>query len=377
MKKFFVNVKQEVLTVKSSQTRAILVPILSVLLGLIVGAIIMVAFNYNPIVGYQALFDGAFGTPFNFGQSIRAATPLIFTGLGFAVAYTAGFFNIGLSGQALCGWLVSVTIGLAWPEGPSYLVLPLAILGGAVAGALWAAIAGILKAYFNTSEVITTIMLNYTIVYISDYMVRNILTPRADATPKVGPNASLRLDFLTEWTNGSTLHGGIFLALITVIVVYILMNKTTIGFELKSVGLNKHAAQYAGMNSKRNIILSMVISGFLAGLGGVMNGLGEFGNIFLLNGVAPAIGFDGMAVALLGGLNPFGTVLAAILFGGLNTGSSLMPLAAQIPSEVVDIVTAIIIFFVGSSYVITYFMDKRQHLPVGNQTVVKKGDEQA
>lgn len=362
---------------KSSQTRAILVPILSVLLGLVVGAIIMVAFNYNPIVGYQALFDGAFGTPFNLGQSIRAATPLIFTGLGFAVAYTAGFFNIGLSGQALCGWLVSVTIGLLWPEGPTYLVLPLAILGGAVAGALWAAIAGVLKAYFNTSEVITTIMLNYTIVYISDYTVRNILTPRADATPKVGPNASLRLDFLTEWTNGSTLHGGIFLALIAVIVVYILMNKTTIGFELKAVGLNKHAAQYAGMNSKRNIILSMVISGFLAGLGGVMNGLGEFGNIFLLNGVAPAIGFDGMAVALLGGLNPFGTVLAAILFGGLNTGSSLMPLAAQIPSEVVDIVTAIIIFFVGSSYVITYFMDKRQHLPVGNQTVVKKGDEQA
>ena len=175
---------------------SLLVPILSVVLGILFGAIIMFAFNYDPVAGYQALIKGAVGTPFYIGQSIRAATPLIFTGLGFSVAYTAGFFNIGLSGQALWGWLVSVWIGLAMPDSPKILVLPLAILGGTLAGALWAAIPGFLKAFFNTSEVIVTIMLNYVAVYTVDYIIRNVMTQRADASPFIGSNASLKVCLL-------------------------------------------------------------------------------------------------------------------------------------------------------------------------------------
>lgn len=357
-------------------TTKILVPILSVILGLIFGALVMILFGYNPIDGYQALIQGSVGTPFNIGQTIRAATPLIFTGLGFSVAYTAGFFNIGLSGQALFGWLFSVWIGISMPEAPKYIVLPLAIIGGMVAGALWAAIAGVLKAFFNTSEVIVTIMLNYVAIYISDHMVRNVITDRMDATPFVGENASLRLQWLSDMTNGSTAHGGIFLALITAVIVYIFMNKTTAGLELKTVGLNKHAANYAGMNAKKNIILAMVISGALAGLGGVMNGLGEFRNIFLTNGVAPAIGFDGMAVALLGELSPVGTVFASFLFGGLKTGGTSMPLVARIPSEIVGIVIASIIFFVGASFIITYFIDKRHKAKTANTEVIKQGGDE-
>lgn len=354
----------------------VLVPLLSVVIGIIFGAIIMLAFGYNPIEGYTALIRGSVGNPFNIGQTIRAATPLIFTGLGFSIAYTAGFFNIGLSGQALWGWLISVWIGISMPEAPTWIVLPLAIVGGMVAGALWAAIAGVLKAFFNTSEVIVTIMLNYVAVYISDYMVRYVITDRADATPFVGANASLRMQWLSDLTNGSTIHSGIFLALIFAVIVLVLLNRTTLGFELRTVGLNKHAANYAGMNAKRNIILAMVLSGALAGLGGVMNGLGEFRNVFLTNGVAPAIGFDGMAVALLGGLNPIGTIFASLLFGGLKTGGTFMPLAAGVPSEIVDIVTAAIIFFVGASYIITYFIDRRAKTKLSNTDVIVQGGDE-
>lgn len=359
-----------------SNFKQLMVPLLSVVIGLIFGAIIMLVFGYNPVEGYKALITGSLGNPFNIGQTIRAATPLIFTGLGFAVAYTAGFFNIGLAGQALWGWLISVWIGISLPDAPSWIVLPLAIIGGAVAGALWAGIAGVLKAFFDTSEVIVTIMLNYVAIYISDHIVRNVITDRADATPFVGQNASLRMQWLTDLTNGSTIHGGIFLALIFAVLVYILLQRTTVGFELKSVGFNKHAANYAGMNAKRNIILAMLLSGGLAGLGGVMNGLGEFRNVFLTNGVAPAIGFDGLAVALLGALNPIGIIFASLLFGGLKTGGTIMPLMAGVPSEIVEIATAAIIFFVGANYVITYFMDRREKSKLSNtEVIVQGGDE--
>lgn len=335
-----------------------IVSIASVFIGLIFGALLMFVFGYDPIAGYQSLWTGAFGSSFAIGQTIRAATPLIFTGLGFAVAYTAGFFNIGLAGQALWGWLVAVVVGLMLPNAPTLIVLPLAIIAGALAGALWAGIAGMLKAYFNTSEVITTIMLNYVSIYSVDYIIRYILTDRADRTASVGANASLRMAWLSQLTNNSTVHAGIFLAIFAAIFVQILMSRTTTGFELKAVGLNPHASNYAGMSAKKNIVLAMFISGALAGLGGVMNGLGEFGFINLQNGVAPAIGFNGIAVSLLGINNPIGTIFAALLFGALETGASTMALFARIPSEVVDIVIGIIIFFVGANYIITYFLER-------------------
>lgn len=355
----------------------LLIPILSVTIGMLFGALIMLLFGYDPIQGYRALVDGAIGSPFNIGQTIRAATPLIFTGLGFSIAYTAGFFNIGLAGQALWGWLISVWIGISFPDAPKVILLPCAIILGSLAGALWAAIAGVLKAFFNTSEVIVTIMLNYVAVYITDYTIRNIITDRMDATPYIGPNASLKIQSLTDLTKGSTIHGGIFLALIFALLVYILLNYTTLGFELKTVGMNRFAATYAGMDAKRNNIIAMFLSGALAGLGGVMNGLGEFRNIFLTNGVAPAIGFDGMAVALLGVLNPIGIVFSSLLFGGLKTGGTSMPLMAQIPSEIVDIVIASIIFFVGANYVITYFFEKKQSVPRGTASKTSQNGGEA
>lgn len=340
-----------------SKLRSFLVPILSVIFGLVLGAIVMLIFGFDPIKGYDAMLKGALGRPFFIGETLRQATPLILVGLGFSVAYKAGFFNIGVAGQALFGWFFSVWTALLFPDLPRFLLLPLCLIVGALGGALWAGIAGYLRAYFNTSEVIVTIMLNYTALSVVNYLIREVLTEKADATAKISENATLRATWLTQLTQNSTLHLGIFVAIAAVIFVWVLMNKTIVGFELKTVGLNKFAAEYAGMSAKKNIILAMLFSGALAGLGGAMEGLGTFQNIFTFSAL-PDIGFDGLAVSLLGSGNPFGIVFSALIFGILRIGGNSMPLVAQVPKEVVSIVMASIIFFVGASYIITYLFDK-------------------
>lgn len=330
----------------------------SVLLGFILGAIVMLIFKYNPLEGYAAMIDGSLGSPYYIGETLRQATPLIFTALGFSVANSAGFFNIGLAGQALAGWLASVAFALAYPDMPKIIMLPSAIILGAIAGALFAAIPGFLRAFFGTSEVIVTIMLNYTMLYVSNHMVRNVLTENlGDSTAQIGENASLRVNFLTQLTAGSNANAGLFLALIALVFVWFLMRKTTIGFEMRSVGLNPFASEYAGMSSKKNIILSMMISGALAGLGGVCEGLGTYHNIFILGSV-PSVGFDGMAVSLLGAGSSIGILVSSLLFAILKIGGLSMPLSAGVPKEIVDIVIAAIIFFVGANYLIRYFLEK-------------------
>ena len=336
---------------KGASYKKVLIPVLSVVLGLLVGAIIMAVFGFDPVKGYSALLKGSLGKPFYIGETLRQATPLILVGLGFAFASYAGFFNIGVAGQALMGWFASVTTGLLFPDLPKIVLLPLCILVGMLAGALWAGIAGYLKAYFNTSEVIVTIMLNYTALHIVNYVIREVLTEKAEITASVPEAASLKMPFLYQ------LHGGIFIAIAAVFVVWLLMNKTTTGFELKTVGLNKHAAEYSGMSAKKTIILAMLISGGLAGLGGVMEGLGTFQHAFASESL-PSIGWDGMAVALLGLSNPFGILFSSLVFAILRIGGISMPLLAKIPTEVVSIVVAFIIFFVGANYLMQVIVDK-------------------
>ncbi len=214
---------------KGASYKKVLIPVLSVVLGLLVGAIIMAVFGFDPVKGYSALLKGSLGKPFYIGETLRQATPLILVALGFAFASYAGFFNIGVAGQALMGWFTSVTTGLLFSDLPKIVLLPLCILVGMLAGALWAGIAGYLKAYFNTSEVIVTIMLNYTALHIVNYVIREVLTEKAEITASVPEAASLKMSFLYQLTSKSTLHGGIFIAIAAVFVVWLLMNKTTTG----------------------------------------------------------------------------------------------------------------------------------------------------
>nr|WP_141706736.1 ABC transporter permease [Enterococcus quebecensis] len=347
---------------QAERLRNILVPILSVLMGFILGAIIMLISGQDPIAGYQAMLKTAFQSPKSIGEIFVTAGPLIFTALGFAVANSAGFFNIGLSGQALCGWVTSIWVALSMPDASRMIVLPLAVLTGALAGAAAAAIPGLLRAFFGTSEVIVTIMLNYVFLYTSTHIVNNVMAPSVLGTNKgvtkiIGENASLRTDFLKELSGGSRLNIGIFLALIFLVLIWFLMKKTTLGYEIRSVGLNPFASEYAGMSSKRTIVMSMVISGTLAGLGGVVLGLGTFGNFFV-QGSSLSIGFDGMAISLLGAGSSVGIFLSAILFSVLKLGGQGMPLRAGVPIELVDVVIAAIIFFVAISYLIRFLLAK-------------------
>ncbi|PZO96464.1 ABC transporter permease [Streptococcus halichoeri] len=342
------------------KAQKIAVPVISVLLGFLLGAIIMFIFGYDPVWGYEGLFHIAFGSVRNIGEIFRAMGPLILIALGFTVASRAGFFNIGLSGQALAGWLASTWFALAHPQMSRPLLILITVLIGMIAGGIAGAIPGILRAFLGTSEVIVTIMMNYIILYVANFIVQKGL-PQAykqsiDSTIQVSKNASYQTEWLSALTNHSRMNIGIFFAIIAIGLIWFLLNKTTLGFEIRSVGLNPHASEYAGMSAKRTIILSMVISGALAGLGGVVEGLGTFQNVFV-QGASLAVGFDGMAVSLLAANSPVGIAFSAFLFAVLNVGAPGMNIAG-IPPELVKVVTASIIFFVGSHYLIEKYMSK-------------------
>lgn len=359
---------------RNAKIRNILVPVLSVILGLVIGAIIMAAFGFNPIIGYQSMLNASLGNLRSIGETLRQATPLIFTALGFSIANSAGFFNIGLSGQALCGWLASVSLALVFPDLPKVILLPLCIIAGALAGALAAAVPGVLRAYFGTSEVIVTIMMNYIVLYLSTFILQGVMPESfrssLDSSNRITENASLSMDSLSRFFGGSRVNAGLFLALFGLVVVWFIMKKTTLGYEIRAVGLNPNASEYAGMSSKRTIILSMVLSGTFAGLGGVVEGLGTYQNFFVQT-ESLSIGFDGLAVSLLGAGSSIGILLAALLFSILQIGGLGMQTGAGVPFEIVNVVIALIIFFVAISYIMRVLLakimpDKRKEEVVQN-----------
>ena len=306
----------------SKKTQQIAVPLISVLLGILLGAIVMAIFGYDAIWGYESLFKTAFGSLRSLGEISRAMGPLVLIGLGFAVASRAGFFNVGLPGQALAGGIIG-------------------------------AIPGVLRAYLGTSEVIVTIMMNYIVLFVGNAFIRSFpksVMQSVDSSKRVGANAIYQTEWLRSLTANSRMNIGIFFALIAVVLIWYMLKKTTLGFEIRAVGLNPNAAEYAGMSSKRTIILSMIISGALAGLGGVVEGLGTYQNVFV-QGSSLSVGFNGMAVSLLAANSPIGILFAAFLFAVLSVGAPGMNVA-QIPTELVNIVTASIIFFVSAHYLI-------------------------
>ena len=315
----------------------------------------MLVWSYNPFQAYASMFSSALGNMNGIGETIREATPLIFTAIGFAIASTAGFFNIGLPGQAQAGWLSSIWVVLANPNMPKVFLLPLAVITGIIAGALVAGVAGWLRAQFGTNEVITTIMINYIVLYSCQYLMQQVMSAKlridTDTTKTITANGSLKIDWLSSMFGDSRINAGIFIALVAVFLYWYLMKKTTTGFEIRSVGTNAAASRYAGMSAKKNIMLSMLLSGGFAGLGGVVQGLGTYQNYFTQT-TSLDIGWDGLSVALLGGGTAVGILLASLLFSILKIGGLGMQTIAGIPYEIVSIVIAAIIFFVAIQYVI-------------------------
>ena len=353
------------------KTKKILVPIVSILAGFIVGAVIMLIWSYNPFQAYASMFSSALGNMNGIGETIREATPLIFTAIGFAIASTAGFFNIGLPGQAQAGWLSSIWVVLANPHVPKVILLPLAVLTGILAGALVAGVAGWLRAQFGTNEVITTIMINYIVLYSCQYLMQQVMPGQlrvdTDTTKTIAANGSLKIDWLSSMFGDSRINAGILIALVAVFLYWYLMRKTTTGFEIRSVGTNAAASRYAGMSAKKNIMLSMLLSGGFAGLGGVVQGLGTYQNYFTQT-TSLDIGWDGLSVALLGGGTAIGILLASLLFSILKIGGLGMQTIAGIPYEIVSIVIAAIIFFVAIQYVIGLLFKTKKAKAIQEQT---------
>ncbi|WP_078989379.1 ABC transporter permease [Priestia flexa] len=341
---------------RNERTIHILIPVISAILGLLAGAIIMVLGGYDAVKGYDSLFNGMLGSPKAIGETIRAMTPLALAGIAVAFAYKTGLFNIGVEGQLLVGWLAAVWVGYAF-ELQSVIHIPLAILAAGVAGALWAFISGFLKARFHVHEVIVSIMMNYIALYTTSSIIREFLYAGNEKSYNIHESASLASSFLAEATNNSRLHYGIIVAFLAALVMWFLLNKTSKGFELRAVGFNQQASKYAGMNVSRNIILSMSVSGAFAGLAGAMEGLGTFQYMNTFTSFT-GTGFDGIAVALLGANSAIGILLASFLFGGLQTAAPQMNFMAGVPSELIEIVIALIIFFVASSYLIRWIIGR-------------------
>ncbi|MEI4830998.1 ABC transporter permease [Bacillus sp. FJAT-53711] len=340
----------------TERTINILVPVLSVIFGLLVGAIVMITTGYDPIAGYAALWDGMVGNPRAIGETLRTMIPLVLAGLSVAFAFRTGLFNIGVEGQLLVGWLAAVWFGYAVSL-PAFLHIPLSILVAALAGGLWGFIPGYLKGKYKVNEVIVTIMMNYIALYVTYDIIKRFLHEGNEKSYDIQASASLASSWLSSLTGGSRLHWGIIVAIIMAIIMWFLLERTTLGYELKSVGFNQHASKYAGMKVSRNVILSMTIAGAFAGIGGAMEGLGTFQSMTAMTSFT-GIGFDGIAVALLGANNAFGILLAALLFGGLKSAAPQMNFEANVPSELINVIVACIIFFVACSYVLRWALSR-------------------
>lgn len=351
MRKFLISLTSEGM-------QKYVVPFLSVILGFIAGAIVMLASGYNPAQAYAALLKGAgfLGDIKRFGDTLLNMTTLILTGLSVAFAFRTGLFNIGAAGQMLMGGFVAVFIGVRF-DLPGYIHAPLAVIAAVVAGAVWGILPGFLKSRFNIHEVVTTIMMNW-IAYWSVYYFVPAKIPGQFNTESavIHSTASLKVEWLANIFKGSYVNIGLILAFISVIIIWWILEKTTFGYELKSVGFNKHAAEYAGMKVGRNIVYSMMISGALAGLAGAVYYLGYTDNIKI--GVLPPQGYDGIAVALVGLNNPIGVIFSALLFGFMNAGKLFMQSSTEVPNELVSIINGIIIFFAAVNLMLKGWLGK-------------------
>lgn len=293
---------------------------------------------------YSALFRGALGSPAAVSETLLKSTPLILGGLAVAFAFKAALFNIGANGQMIIGATVAAWVGFSL-DVPGPVVLLVALLAGILGGAAWGGIAGTLKATTGAHEVITTIMLNFIATFLLAYaLTTDTFLPAGAANPVSKP--MLEQARLPRFIEGERVDIGILIALAAVVLVWWLLERSTFGFQVKAVGLNPDAARYAGMKVALLTALTMGIAGGLAGLGGATMVLGPTG--VLTAGVIGTLGFDSIAVALLGRSNPFGVLAAGLLFGALNAGAVQMQAETQIPVDIVIVIQALIILFVAA-----------------------------
>lgn len=331
-----------------------LLPVFATLAALLVGALLLLALKVNPIEAYSALFQGAFGTWNAFAETLVKAVPLLLVGLGICIAYRGSVTNIGGEGQMIIGGLLATWLGLSFTHLPGWLMILIAILGGIVGGAIWGGIPGILKAYFNVNEILSTVMMNAIAVQIMNFLLRGpMIDPvQAELASQIPQTARLVPAYQLPRLVPTRLHLGLLIAIILAVLVYILLWRTTLGYRIRAVGQNQPASRYGGINVKKHIVLALLLSGAFAGLAGMMQVYGVNYRMITdgsATGFTGNAGFNGIVAALFGQLHPLLTIPASILFGSLLVGANALQRAVQVPSALITALNGLVVVFVVSS----------------------------
>jgi len=336
---------------------ATLIPVLAIFTAVVLGGVIIALVGGNPFAAYIGLMQGAFGSAKAISETAIWATPYIFAGLAVALAFKGGLFNIGAEGQLALGAVAAAWVGYALPgmlgfDLPAVVHIPLAIGFGMLVGALWGAIPGALKAFAGGHEVINTIMMNYIALNLTSFLLNGPMKDKTPTnviarTPEIAVSARIPVLF-----DGLRVHWGFFLALLMAFLIWWLLWKTTLGFEIRTVGANPDAAKYAGINVKRTLVLTMALSGMLAGMAGAIEVTGL--NYRHELGFSSGYGFDAIAIALLGKTHPLGVVLASFLFAAMRNGGSRMQFLTQIPVDIISVIQALILLFVAADAIVRY-----------------------
>ncbi len=327
---------------KTRDISKLAIPVLSILIAFLIGAILIVMQGKNPLLAYSELIRGSLGNKGSIGETIIKTIPLIFTGLAVTFAYRCSVFNIGAEGQFMMGALGATWFALTFKGAPHLVAIGGSILSAFILGAIWGGIPGILKAKRGLNETINTILMNYIAIQVVSYAVKGPLKETNGEFPQT--DMLEKAYSLTRIWPGTRVHTGLILALIIVGIVYYYIFWTSNGFRMRVVGLNNNAAEYAGIRVPLNYALALAISGGLAGLGGACEILGIQHR--LMDGFSSGYGFDGIAIALISGLHPIGVVFSAFFFGILRTGANTMQRSVGIATSLVDIIQGLVIFFV-------------------------------
>ena len=331
-----------------------LLPVIATLAALAVGAVMLLLLGVNPVTAYGALWEGAFGSTNALAETLVKATPLLFIGLGICIAFRGAVINIGGEGQMVVGAILATLVGLTLDDWPGWAAITLALIGGFVGGAIWGGIPGLLKAYFNVNEILSTIMMNAIAVQGMNFLLRGpMIDPaQAELASKIPQTARLIEAYHLPRLVPTRLHLGALIAVILAILVYILLWRTTLGYRIRAVGQNPHASRYAGINVKQHIVLALLFSGAFAGLAGATQVLGVNYRMITdgsATGFTGSAGFNGIVAALFGQLHPIGTIPASILFGALLVGANKMQRVVQVPSALIIALNGLVVVFVVSS----------------------------
>lgn len=325
--------------------RELYFPVLAVLAALAISAALMLMMGFDPLLAYRSMLSGAMGNANSIAETLVKTVPRVFAALSFAIAAKCGVFNLGAPGQMTTGAIVATLVGTHFEGLPPILHIPFVLIAGFIGGGLFGLLAGWLRNRFGASELITTIMLNHIAMQFLIYLVSGPMKDPLVAQTNT-PQSKLILESakLPILLPGTRLHAGLILAILFLILFWVFLNKTAKGYEMRVCGINPNAGEYAGMNVKQNQLLAMALAGGLAGLAGCVELMSVQSR--LINHFAANIGFDGVAVSLLGGNSPAGIAVAGLLFGMLSSGANKMQMLAKVPHAMVYSAQGLIILFV-------------------------------